>query len=72
MFDKFGEFDSCEELNMAAEGLKTKGDIENLHKLAEENGLDIEDTDDYIDGVTTELTTPAIAASGKIRLEIAE
>lgn len=43
MFDKFGEFDSAEELNKAAEGLKEEGDKESLIELAKENGIDPED-----------------------------
>ena len=39
MFDKFGEFDSAEELNKAAEGLRNEGDRESLIELAKENGL---------------------------------
>ena len=30
MFEKFGEFDSCEEINMAAQGLYEEGDIKSL------------------------------------------
>ena len=30
LFEKFGEFDSVEEMNMTAEGLKEEGDLENL------------------------------------------
>ena len=40
MFEKFGEFDSCEEINMAAQGLYEEGDIKSLHALAKENGLE--------------------------------
>ena len=36
MFDKFGEFDSVEELNRAAAGFLTEGDLDSLRKLAEE------------------------------------
>ena len=28
MFERFGEFDSAEEINLTAEGLKTEGDME--------------------------------------------
>ena len=34
LFERFGEFDSVEELNMTAEGLKEEGDIESLKVLA--------------------------------------
>ena len=42
MFDIFGEFDTFEELNMAAEGLKNEGDTDSLYKLAEENGIEMQ------------------------------
>ena len=70
MFERFGEFDSYEEINRTAEGLKEEGDIESLKVLAKENGLDPEDAEDYFSGSIAELTTPALAASGKIRLEV--
>ena len=47
MFDKFGEFDSAEEINKAAAGL----DETELKKLAEENGLDEDDAMDYCGGL---------------------
>ena len=34
MFERFGEFDSAEEINLTAEGLKTEGDMESLLVLA--------------------------------------
>ena len=40
MWDKFGEFDSAEELNRAAAAQKAEGDREALIMLAEENGID--------------------------------
>ena len=69
MFERFGEFDSAEELNLTAEGLKTEGDMESLLALAEENGIDKEDAKDYWDGYTDTLTTPLGAALGKIDVE---
>ena len=48
MFDKFGEFDSFEEINRDAENEKNAGDEEAVKNLAEENGLDPEDTKDYL------------------------
>lgn len=39
MYEIFGNFDSIEELNACAVGLAAEGDIENLKKLAEENGI---------------------------------
>ena len=43
MFDKFGEFDSYEEINRAAKAQLEEGDLEAIKTIAEENGLDPED-----------------------------
>lgn len=72
MFDKFGEFDSAEELNMSAEGLKREGDTASLIELAVENGIDKEDAEDYIDGCVDKLATPLMAALGKLEVESQE
>ena len=69
MFDKFGEFDSPEEINRAAAAQKEQGDEEALILLAEENGIDREDAEDYYDGAMDELVTPAMAAIGKLAVE---
>lgn len=69
MFDKFGEFDSAEELNLAAAGQKEQGDKEALIALAEENGIDKEDAEDYMAGDLEELVTPITAAIGKLAVE---
>lgn len=69
MFDKFGEFDSVEELNRAAAGLKAEGDEEALIALALENGIEKEDAEDYLDGCMEELATVTMAAFGRIRME---
>ena len=69
MFEKFGEFDSVEELNMAAEGFVKEGDIDSVYMLAEENGIDKEDADDYLDGITEELATLPMAAQGRLDIE---
>lgn len=72
MFDKFGEFDHFEEINKAAEGLKTEGDIDSLKELARENGIDPEDVEDYINGINSDLTNRSMAALGKLEIEIAD
>lgn len=72
MFDMFGEFDSWEELNKAAAGQKEEGDINALKELAKENGICIEDVEDYLDGVTDTLCIPTTAAIGKIEIESKE
>ena len=73
MFERFGEFDSYEEINRAAEGLKEEGDIESLKVLAEENGLDPEDAEDYMNDNLYGLFCNEIqAALGKIKVECEE
>ena len=72
MFDKFGEFESYEEINKAAEGLKEEGDTESLKELAKENGIDIEDVQDYLDGIADALTNKSMAALGKLEVEVAD
>ena len=46
MFDKFGEFDSAEEINRAAAAQLKEGDLDAVKTIAEENGLDPEDAED--------------------------
>ena len=69
MYEKFGEFDSFEELNRAAAAQKAEGDEKALFALAQENGLDKEDVEDYLDGIVEELATVSMAAIGKLKLE---
>lgn len=69
MFEKFGEFDSAEEINAKAAGLIAAGDKAAVAELAEENGIEVEDAEDYIDGVVLELCTPFMAAEGKLNIE---
>ena len=69
LFERFGEFDSVEELNMTAEGLKEEGDLESLKVLAVENGLDAADAEDYAGGIVPELANRLLAALGKLKME---
>lgn len=69
MFDKFGEFDSAEEINQAAAGQLAQGDTQAIRDIAEENGLDPADAEDYITGDVAELCNPLMAALGKIKIE---
>lgn len=71
MYDLFGEFDSVEELNQAAEGFKAEGDIDSLKKLAEENGIDAAFADMYASGEMPKFCDVAMAAIGKITVEAA-
>lgn len=69
MFEIFGNFDSAEEINQAAEGLKNEGDYENIKVLAKENGIDEEFVQAYIDGEIPVLTDTTMAAMGKLEVE---
>ncbi len=70
MYEIFGEFDSAEELNMCAEGLKIEGDSENLIKLAEENGIVAGVATAYFKGIMPELADIYEAAVGKLLIEL--
>lgn len=72
MFDKFGEFDSAEEMNTAAAAQLEEGDLEAVYAIAEENGIDREDAQDFIDGAVHELANPLMAAYGKLDVEEVE
>ena len=72
LYEKFGEFDSAEEINRAAAAQLAEGDIDAVYTIAEENGLDREDAEDYIDGAAPELCTPIMAALGKLKVEAEE
>ncbi len=69
MFERFGEFGSVEELNRAADGLLNEGDTESLKVLADENGIDKEDVQDYLDGYSEDLATVSTAAFGRLYVE---
>lgn len=70
LFEKFGEFDSVEELNEAAAGQLEEGDLDALRELAEENGIEKEDVQDYIDGYTDVMAMPITAAMGRLKVEM--
>lgn len=72
MFDKFGEFDSAEEINKTADGLMNEGDIENILVLAKENGIDEEMVTAFKNGEIPFLCDDMTAAIGKIDVEAAE
>lgn len=72
MFEKFGEFDSAEELNTMAATAMEQGETAKVLELAKENGINELDAQDYIDGMSAELCTPLMAAIGKLELEKAE
>ncbi len=72
MFEKFGEFDSAEEMNRKAEEMLTAGETKGILQLAEENGIEKEDAEDFIDGFAPEFASPLMAAMGKIKVESAD
>lgn len=72
MFGKFGEMDSCKEINELAENLFNEGDIESLKVMAKENGIPEEITEMYLNGDIPELCDALTAALGKIEAESAE
>ena len=71
MFEKFGNMD-YEDLIQTAENELAEGDEEAIIALAQENGLDKENAEDYIDGMVDVLCTPGMAAIAKIELEAKE
>lgn len=72
MFEKFGEFDSCEELNAAAAGLLAEGDPEALKALAAENGISDDELIDYVEGMVPELANVLTAAYARIRVQTSD
>lgn len=72
MWEKFGEFDSAEEINRAAAAQKAEGDEEAVLVIAGENGIDAEDAQDYLAGFMEELCNPMMAAMGKLKIEEAD
>lgn len=69
MFEKFGEFDSAEEMNRKAAEMLTAGETKGILQLAEENGIEKEDAEDFIDGFASEFASPLMAAMGKLKVE---
>lgn len=72
MFDKFGEFDSFEEINRAAEAQKAEGDLEAIKAICRENGIDEFEAEDFFNGLTEQVCTAQMAAAGKLEVEKAE
>ena len=50
MFTKFGEMNSCKEINELAENLFKEGDIKSLKEMAAENGIPEDMVDMYLQG----------------------
>nr|WP_288978996.1 hypothetical protein [uncultured Blautia sp.] len=72
MFDKFGELNSCAEINELAENLFNEGDTDSLRVMAKENGIPEEVAEMYIQGDLRALCDTVTAAIGKIEAEADE
>ena len=69
MFEKFGNMDTCEEINELAGNLRKEGDTDSIRALAEENGIDSEIADMFISGELEGLCDYNTAAWGKLEIE---
>lgn len=69
MFDKFGEFNSFEEINELAVNLSNEGDIESIRALAKENGIPEEIAEMFVNGDIQMLCDAMTAATGKLDVE---
>ncbi len=72
MFERFGEFDSAAEINETAVNLRKEGDTDSLKVLAEENGIDQDILEAFIDGDILYICDDMSAAIGKIEVEAKE
>ncbi|MCM1057912.1 MAG: hypothetical protein NC517_09930 [Firmicutes bacterium] len=72
MYERFGEFNSAEEINETAVNLRKEGDAESIRILARENGIDEEVAEIFISGDIIYLCDLMSAATGKIEVEAAE
>lgn len=70
MYEKFGELNSCEEINELAENLFNEGDADSLKDMAKENGIPTEFVEMYLQGDIPLLCDPLTAALGKIEVEV--
>ena len=72
MWDRFGEFDSADEIHHLAVNLRKEGDGESLKVLALENGLDVDIVEAFMDGDILYVCDTMSAAIGKVEIEAAE
>ena len=66
---KLEEFGSYKEINEAAADALAKEDKDRIVRIARDNGLDPEDARSFWLGEIDELTTPLLAAIGKLEIE---
>lgn len=70
MFDKYGEFNTAEEIAEAIKNQIAEGDLDAAFEIGRENGLADDDVLDIADGVPAdEVVTPCVAALGKLEIE---
>lgn len=69
MFETFGNFNTAQEINETANGLRREQDYESIKKLAEENGIDEEIAEAFIDGDILYICDLTTAAIGKLEVE---
>lgn len=69
MFERFGEFDSAEEINETAVNMRKEGDREGLRVLADENGIGEDVLEIFLSGELFYLCDEMTAAIGKIDVE---
>ena len=72
MFERFGEFDSAEEINETAVNLRKEGDMDSIRVLAEENGIDPAISEMFISGDILYMCDEMSAALGKLDIESKE
>ncbi len=72
MFERFGEFDSAEEINETAVNMRKEGDREGLRVLADENGIGEDVLEIFLSGELFYLCDEMTAAIGKIDVEAKE
>lgn len=72
MYERFGEFNSAEEINETAVNMRKEGDAESILVLARENGIDEDVAQVFISGDILYLCDAMSAAIGKIDVEAAD
>ncbi|MCM1159357.1 MAG: hypothetical protein NC300_11345 [Bacteroidales bacterium] len=70
MWNKFGEFSSAEEINQKAAGLLAEGKKDEVLALAEENGIDREMAELFMEGGLDYICDAQTAAFGKLDAEL--
>lgn len=72
MYERFGEFNSANEINETAVNLRKEGDYDSIKVVANENGIDEDIAQAFIDGDILFLCDDMAAAIGKIEVESAD